>query len=157
MHKLPAVEDARAVMTEGMDWSAWRWLIEKRRVREIADRATAALDRADKRVKAAWPEELKAAYAELMSEDKPSKRKNGPDHAEPERTVDSEIQLFLAKRIKEADDKAEHCRLAAEHKFDEAEEHFSAALAREGARKALRTYDLREDAIRQAEEAARRN
>ena len=38
MHKLPAVEDARAVMTEGINWSAWRWLIEKRRVREIADR-----------------------------------------------------------------------------------------------------------------------
>lgn len=153
MHKLPAVEDARAVMTEGLDWSAWRWLIEKRRVREIADRATAALDRAEKRVKANWPEELTAAYAQLVREDRHSKRTNDPAKAEHLQNIDPEVKV-LATRIKEADEKAERCRLAAEATFDEAEQRFSAEMARQGAGKALRTYDLREAAIRQAEAAA---
>ncbi|HYL11830.1 MAG TPA: hypothetical protein VEV41_02280, partial [Terriglobales bacterium] len=64
---------------------------------------------------------------------------------------------LTAKRVKEADDKAEHCRLDAEDTFDEAERRFSADMAREGARKALKTYDLREAAIRKAEAAARRH
>ncbi len=44
MRKLPAVEEARAIMTEGTEWGVWRWLLEKKRVREIADKARAALD-----------------------------------------------------------------------------------------------------------------
>jgi hypothetical protein len=156
MHKLAAVEDARVVMTEGMDWSAWRWLIEKRRVREIADRATAALDRADKKVKAAWPQELRAAYAELIREDKHPSRINVCTDVGHAVITDPEMKL-LAKRIKEADDKAERCRLAAEAAFDKAEQRFSAGMAREGAHKALHTYDLREAAIRQAEAASNNN
>ena len=37
MQKLEAVEIARALMSEGKDWSVLRWLFEKRRVREAAD------------------------------------------------------------------------------------------------------------------------
>jgi len=66
MRKLAAVEEARAVMTEGMEWGVWKWLLEKRRVQEIADRATAALHEADRKVKAAWSDELKTAYKELV-------------------------------------------------------------------------------------------
>ena len=51
MRKLAAVEEARAVMTEGMEWGVWKWLLEKRGVQEIADRATAALHEADRRSK----------------------------------------------------------------------------------------------------------
>ena len=29
MKKLPAVEEARAIMNEGMEWGVWKWLTEK--------------------------------------------------------------------------------------------------------------------------------
>lgn len=151
MRKLPAVEDARAVMTEGLDWSAWKWLLERKRVREIADRATAALDRAENKVKASWPDDLKLAYAELVdhSSKRTSCQQQSVSVTEP---LTPELKV-IAKRVKHADDKAERCRLAAEATFDEAEKGFSAELARQGAQKALDTYDLREAAIRKAEAA----
>jgi hypothetical protein len=34
MRKLPVVEDARAIMKEGTEWGVWKWLVEKKRVRE---------------------------------------------------------------------------------------------------------------------------
>jgi hypothetical protein len=155
MRKLPAVEDARAIMTEAMDWSVWRWLLEKSRVREVADRATAALDRADKRAKAAWSEELKNAYSELVNGD--ARLKGNPDGGTTVRedcdSVRPEIRL-TAKRIKQADDQAERARLDAEDTFDEAERQMNTSLAREGACKALRTYDLREKAIAKSEAAS---
>ena len=42
MKKLPAVDEARAIMKEGMEWGVWKWLMEKKRVREIADQARTA-------------------------------------------------------------------------------------------------------------------
>lgn len=155
MRKLPAVEDARAIMTEAMDWSVWRWLLEKGRVREVADRATAALDRADKRAKAAWSDELKNAYRELANQDARLKRNHDGGRGAPEDCdrVRPEIRL-TAKRIKQADDQAERARLDAEDTFDEAEQQMNTSLAREGARKALRTYDLREKAIAESEAAS---
>ena len=60
-----------------------------------------------------------------------------------------------AKRVKEADEEAEAARLDAEDTFDVAERKLSAGLAREGARKALQSWDLRESAIRKAEAAKR--
>ncbi len=152
MRKLAAVEQARAVMAEGMDWSAWRWLLERARVREIADRATAALDRADQKVKAAWPAELKQAYHELVSE-AGNRGKRSTHNSQPLHKSAPELRN-ATQRVKEADDEAERCRLAAEDIFDKAERRFSAELARQGARKALRTYDLREAAIRTAEAIA---
>jgi hypothetical protein len=59
----------RTIMTERTHWSVWRWLLEKERVREIADRATAALDEADKKIKATWSSDLKRAYKELVDQD----------------------------------------------------------------------------------------
>lgn len=146
MRKLPAVEDARAVMTEAMDWSVWRWLLEKRRVREIADRATAALDRADKKAKIAWSDQLKRAYGEVTNH-------GGRDGEGASDGIPPEIKL-AARRIKQADDLAERSRLDAEDTFDVAEQRMNASLAREGARKALRTYDLREKAIARSEAAS---
>ena len=69
MRKLPAVEDARAIMTEGMEWGVWKWLMEKKRVRAIADEARAALDEFEMKVKATWSDELKIAYNQLVSQD----------------------------------------------------------------------------------------
>ena len=33
MRKLSAVENARVVMTEGVEWGVWKWMLEKKRVR----------------------------------------------------------------------------------------------------------------------------
>ena len=30
MRKLPAVEEARAIMTQGIEWGVWKWLMEKK-------------------------------------------------------------------------------------------------------------------------------
>lgn len=154
MRKLAAVEEARDVMRQGMDWGLWRWLLEKGRVREIADRATAALNEADRKVKATWSDELKRAYKELVDQPK-AKRGRRPVNDPNTETADIAPEVRLAaKRVKEADDEAERTRLDAEDTFDEADRQMSTELAREGARKALETYDLREAAIRKAEMAA---
>jgi hypothetical protein len=78
--KLVLVEEARAIMTQGMQWGVWKWLLEKRRVRGIADVARAALDDLEMQVKLTWPEDLKLAYNSLVSENEDAKgprRKSG--------------------------------------------------------------------------------
>ena len=151
MHKLIEVEEARALMNVAKDWSVWRWLTEKRRVRAAADRAVDALNAADEEVKAAWSDELKKAYAELSANG--SKKQQEKAHKEAE-NIAAAIKA-AAKRVKEADDEAETARLDAEDRFAVAEKKLSASLAREGARKALESWDLREAAIRKAEAAKR--
>jgi len=140
-------------MTEGIDWGVWRWLLEKRRVREIADQATAALDEADRKVKATWSDDLKRAYQELVDQEKPKRNRRRENEKAETHTISPETRL-TAKRVKEADDEAERTRLDAEDIFDEADRRMSTELAREGCRKALETYDLRESAIRKSEAAA---
>lgn len=158
MKKLIEVEEAKALMTEGQQWSIWRWLIEKRRVRAVADRGTEALDRAEELVKAEWGEDLKAAYAELEAEDsadgdakakrKLAKAREAAQHIDP-------ALKAVVKRVKEADDIAYTARWDAEDTFDLAEKRLSAGLAKEGARKAIEAYNVRESAIRKAEAAMR--
>lgn len=152
MRKLAAVEEARALMQEAMDWSMWRWLLEKAHVREVADRATAALDQADRGAKAKWSDELKQAYEALVTQNKPSRIRTKP-RSSARLDISPAIRL-AAKHIKQADDEAERARLDAEDTFDEAERRMSTDLAREGAGKALRTYELREAAIRKSEAAS---
>ena len=152
MRKLPEVEEARSIMKQGMEWGVWKWLMEKKRVRQIADRATAALDDAEMKVKVRWPEELKQAYDALVDEEfstaKKGKKKSNFDGIDP-------AMLKLAKDVKAGFDEKETCRLDAEDTFDEAERKMSTEGARQGARKALMTYDLHEGAIRKAEAAAK--
>ena len=69
MKKLEAVEEARAIMTAGKEWGVFKWLMEKRNVRGIADRATAALNECEDKVKATWSDELKQAYNYLATQD----------------------------------------------------------------------------------------
>jgi len=153
MRKLAAVEEARALMQEALDWGLWRWLLEKAHVREIADRATAALDEADRRTKAHWSDELKQAYHDLVLHQKRRRSNEKPQNSA--RPDISPAVRVAAEHIKQADDEAERARLDAEDTFDEAERRMSTDLAREGAGKALRTYDLREAAIRKSEAATR--
>lgn len=180
MRKLAEVKEAKALMTEAVDWSVFRWLFEKRRVREIADEANAALDRLEQEVKAGWCDQLKAAYDELLSRDggakqrrrkplKASKKKSAKTMektmdmpksrgtaADPAQAsappTDPELRL-LAERVKQADDEAYRVHLDAEETFDEADRQMSTGLAREGCHKAIRSWMLHEKAIRLAEEA----
>ena len=155
MRKLEAVEEAREIMTAGMEWGVWKWLMEKRKVRVIADRATEALNDAEDQVKAAWSDELKRAYNYLATLDgAATKGKRGIKSNDAAKPKDSEV-LATAQRVLEADEEAERQRLDAEDTFAEGERQMSTSMAREGARKALATYDLHEKAIRKAEAAAR--
>lgn len=154
MKKLEAVEEARAAMKQGMEWGVWKWLLEKRRVRKIADRATEALNNAEDAVKATWSDELVEAYNLLIDEEegvatKSRKRTKGTA------TAMSEDVLRTAKQMKELDDETERVRLDAEAIFEDAEQRMSTAGARAGAKRALDTYDLHEKAIRKAEAVAK--
>ena len=159
MQKLIPVEEAKTLMNEAKDWSVWRWLLEKRRVRIAADLAVEALDEADKKVKASWNDDLKKAYRELEAEasvNGNAKGKRQYEKAKEEaRNVAAEIKLAV-QRVKEADDEAYDARMDAEDTFDEAERRLSGGMAREGAEKAIESWALREKAIRRAEALARR-
>lgn len=159
MKKIAAVEEARAIMTEGIEWGVWKWLMEKKRVRAIADEARAALDDCEMKVKLAWSDDYKVAYNQLVSENgsatgkRPRKQSRSAGHA-GKKVADAKI-LAAVKRIAEADDDAYNAHEDAEEVFAEAERKMSTAGAREGARKALEAYDLHEAAIRKAESLVR--
>jgi hypothetical protein len=150
MRTLAAVDEARAVMTKAADWGVFRWLLEKGRVQEIADRATAALVAADRRVKAHWSDALKMAYQELLDREKD--RRAHPQENDHKNGITPEIRL-VARRVKEAYDEGQRARVQAESTIDEAESRKSTDHARTGCREALESYDLRERAIRKAEAA----
>lgn len=158
MKRLVEVETAKALLTEAVDWSVWRWMTEKSKVRETADRGTAALDRLDEEVKTSWSRQLKKAYRELLAQaafdSDPKKKRQYETAREAARTIDPKIKA-AAKRVKQADDEAYVARMDAEQTFDEAERLLNAGMAREGSKKAILAYDLREKAIRKAELAGR--
>jgi len=155
MKKLEAVEDARAIMTQGLDWGVFKWLLEKPKVRKIADRATEALNDAEDKVKATWSDDLKRAYNHLATQDgEAGKGKKGAKGKGDSKDIDPEL-LAIAKGVFDLDEETETMRLDAEDTFAEGERKLSVSMARDGARKALATYDLHEKAIRKAEAAAR--
>ncbi len=157
MKKLPAVEDARAVMTQGLEWGVWKWLIEKKRVRALADEARAALDNLEMKVKLTWSDDLKLAYNQLISDNgdaKQARRKSKAAKPPANNKIDPKV-LASVTRVKEADDDAYNAHEDAEEIFAEAERKMSTSMAREGARRALEAYDLHEAAIRKAEALVR--
>src|SRR5271165_2885961 len=146
MKKLEAVETSRAIMTQGLEWGIFKWLMEKPKVRKIADKATEALNNAEDSVKATWSDELKLAYNYLATQNGETGKKKGKAKADD---FDPAV-MALAKGVFAADEETEIMRLDAEDTFAEGERKLSIALAKEGARKALATYDLHEKAIRKA-------
>ncbi len=155
MEKLREVEDAKAIMNEAKTWSVMKWLREKKKVRQTADRANAALDQLSQDVKGRWAEGIRAAYEALVAQ--------GADGAAVHRgrkqvspAIDLEAKL-IAQKMKDADDEVHRSRMDAEKTFDEAERRLSTSLAREGCQKALHGWDLHEKAIRKAETVIRRN
>lgn len=153
MKKLAAVEEARAVMKEGMEWGVWKWLTEKSRVRAIADKARAALDEQEMHVKSSWPDEYKLAYNELVSESNGSKRpRDAAKNSKSEAAVKADAKIVAAvKAVADADDEAYNAHEDAEEVFAEAERKMSTSGAREGAKMALVAYDKHETAIKKAE------
>ena len=133
MKKLIEVDEAKALMTEAIDWSVMKWLSEKKRVRKAADKANALLDSVEKEAQDAWSVELKGAYA-------------NPGAATPE-------NKHLATKLREAHDAAIKLRMEAEETFDKAERRLSTALAREGCHQAIKGWELHLEAIRKAEAA----
>ena len=160
MQKLIEVEEATALMEEAKEWSVWRWLLHKPRVRASADRAVDALGEEEKRVKAFWSDDLKKAYRELEAQqafEKSPRSKQRYQRAKEE-AKDVAFQIKQAvQKVKEADDEAETARLDAEDTFDVAERRLSASMAREGAEKAIYSWELRMKAIRKAEALARKS
>jgi hypothetical protein len=133
--KLAEVEEARAVMTDAIDWSVVKWLREKKKVRKIADCANALLDRRLEDIRSRWHAELLAAY-----------RDGGG--------AEAGAVGVSARKLRQADERARRARMDAEATFDEAEKQLSTALAREGCRKAIHSWDLYEKAVHLSEEAA---
>jgi hypothetical protein len=160
MHKLIEVEEATALMNKAKDWSVWRWLLEKRRVRAAADRAVDALGEAAKKVKSAWSDDLKKAYREIEAqqafEKNPRSKQRFEKAKEEAKGVDLQVKLAVQK-VKEAEDEAENARLDAEDTFDRAERQLSASMARQGAQQAIDSWELRMKAIRKAEALARKS
>jgi hypothetical protein len=134
MKKLIEVEQARALMTEAIDWSVMKWLTEKKRVRKVADKANEILDAVEKEFHDSWSDDFKAAY-----------EKSG--------IGSPEIQK-LAKRIREKHEAALRLRADAEETFDRAEKRLSTAIAREGCDKAIQGWKVHLEAIAEAEAAA---
>lgn len=148
MEKLPAVENAKALMTEAMTWSVMKWLREKKRVRRTADLANAALDQASQAIRERWPEAIRTAYDALVAQ------KPGTVSAPRQQAVAVKTDpaaTLTASKSHEADDEAYRARMDAEKAFDDAERQLSTSLAREGCRKAIHSWDLHEKAIRKAE------
>lgn len=156
MKKLVAVEEARAVMTQGMQWGVWKWLTEKKRVRGLADQARAALDHLEVQVKLTWSDELKIAYNSLVTQAEEAKPRSGKTKpAKPAGNGKADPKaLAVVARIREADDNAYDAHEDAEDLFAEAEKRMSTSMARDAAKRALEAYDLHEAAIRKAEALA---
>jgi len=148
MEKIPAVETAKSLLTEAVTWSVMKWLREKKTVRKIADQANAALDQMDQAVKERWPDDVRAGYDVLL---KQSTKNRSRDRNDSDRSPGDGQIFVIAKKVKEADDQAHEARMDAEETFEMAEKRLSTALAREGCRKAIRSWELHEKAIRKAE------
>jgi hypothetical protein len=149
MRKLPEVQQAKELMNEAIDWSFFKWMFEKQRVRETADRANHALDRLERIVKAQWSDQLKAASKELSAKAAEGARQQQRGQ-QPPQTAGPRIKL-LVEKVKEADDAARRSRMDAEKTFDAAERELSKSLAQEGCKKAIHSWELHEKAIRKAE------
>ena len=160
MQKLIPVEEAKALMTEAIDWSLWGWLTEKRKLRVTADKAWEALDEAEKKVRTAWREDLRQAWHELEAEaalaQNPRARRQYEKARDEAKDVDPEVKLAV-KKLKEADLEAYALHMQAEETFDEADRRMSTSMAREGARQAIDAWELREKFVRKMEALGRKH
>lgn len=153
MKKFDEVEQAKALMTEGLSWSVMKWIAEKKRVRKAADKANNLLWTTQKTLREFWSDELIAAYDALAGADGNSGRQRPKQDGA---AIDLEIKR-LAHALKKADDEAYAAHLDAEETFDKADKWLSTAKAREGCRKAILSWELYEKAILKSELASQSN
>ena len=109
----------------------------KKRVREIADKARAALDEFEIKVKASWSDDLKIAYNRLVSENgdaKQNRQRAKAARKQESPKIDAKA-IAAVERLKEADDAAFNAHEDAEDAFAEAEKRMSTRMAREAAAK----------------------
>jgi hypothetical protein len=150
MDQIPEVEAAKELMTEAMTWSVMKWLREKKRVRNAADQANAALDRLSQAIREPWPEPVRTAY-EALAAQTVGVSTAGSQPKPPGK----DAATLAATHSKEKDDEAYRARMDAEATFDLAEKQLSTRLAREGCRKAIYSWELHEKALRKAESLIR--
>ena len=159
MRKLVQVEDAKSLLEVAKEWGVWKWLTEKKKVRQAADIAWEAFDQLEKEVRSAWSDDLHKAYAELVAEaavaegGAPAKRQY-EKAKKASADLDPKIKA-LAQKQKEIDDEAYRVRMQAEDMFSEAEKRLNTGMAREASQVAIDAYNLREKAVRKAEAAAK--
>ncbi len=158
MRKLAAVEEAKRLFGEAMDWGLLRWLIEKRNARQTADAAWAAFDEYEEEVKASWSEDLRKAWNEVETEiaaasDGRARRTYEKAKAEA-KDIDPEVKTRM-RLLKEIDQRAFQARMDAEAQFDEADRRMSSTMACEGAQMAIDAWILREKFVRKMEAASR--
>lgn len=142
MKKLLEVEIAKELMAEAMKWSVMKWMGEKKKVRKTADQANAALDQLREAATRNWPASMRTRYEALGSNGSSPQKKESVNGHE------------AVSRCKQADDEANRARIIAEETFDRAERLLSTRLAREGCSQAIRSWELKEKAIRLADEIA---
>ena len=135
MQKIKEVEEAKAIMTEAINWSVMKWLREKKRVRKAADVANAALDSTIASLKGGWDKEFRSSYDQLGAKD-------------PKGSAEL---MATARKVKQSEEAAKKARDDAEKTFDDAENQLSTTMAREGCRKAIHSWELHEHVIRLAE------
>jgi hypothetical protein len=158
MQKLAEVEEVKNLLEVAKDWGVWKWLMEKKRVRQTADIAWEVLEAYEKKVKAGWSDDLIKAYQELEAQaaldGNPRLKRQYEKAKEAASGVDANIKA-AAQKLKQADDEAYRARVQADATFDEAERRLSTDMARQGSREAIEAYGLREKFIRKAEAAGR--
>jgi hypothetical protein len=152
MKKFPEVDEAKALMTEALQWSVMKWLTEKKCVRKTADKANNALWSIQKAAKQRWPEELRSAYEQLAARDGNATGTGRLQSKDGARAVDPGVE-HLARAVKQLDDEAYAAHIDAEETFDKADKMLSTSKAREGCRKAILSWELYEKAIFRAEAA----
>ncbi len=140
MDRIAEVESAKKLMNEAISWSVMKWMSEKKRVRKVADQANAVLDEKNRSIKAGWDAAFRSMYESL----------NGSANHGTKNGCDASI-LQALKKVRQADEEAYRARMDAELTFDKAEKLLSTALAREGCKKAILSWELHEKAIVKAE------
>lgn len=159
MQKLAPVEEAKTLFEEAKEWGLWRWLTEKRRARQTADRAWQAFDEHEGKVKASWSDLVQKAFREAEAQaaaNADGRARRAYERArEDAKNIDPEIKAAV-QRLRKADEECYKARMDAEAQFDEADRRLNTGMAREGAQMAIDAWLLREKYVRRMEALARR-
>lgn len=97
MQKLKPVEEAKALFEEAKDWGVWKWLTEKRRVRQTADAAWEALEAHEQKVKATWNGSVSKAAQAALKETEAEARQARMDAEAQFDEADRKMSISMAR------------------------------------------------------------